>query len=245
MAHAWPLPGASDHSQEPTIISPASPIRVLIVQSSNRPIARAGLCRLLEKCAELSVVGDSGEEAAALRLVSETKPDVILLDTHECDATAMDLLLKLIDAPHSGRLVLLTGCTSAAAQGLAISHGALGIVRDDQEPDVLVNAIRCVHAGEIWIERTLAASVLRGKSRPAGDAAEAAQARIATLTDREREVIGLVCEGLKNQTIAERLFISEAAVRHRFTSIFEKLHVADRLELVIFAYRHGLAQLPR
>jgi DNA-binding NarL/FixJ family response regulator len=231
--------------QEPFIIQAASRIRVLVAQSSDRPIARAGLCRLLADCAPLLVVGDAGTEEAALRLIAEVEPDVIVLDTFECDEVALDLLIKLVEAHSAGRLVLLTACSSTAAQGLAISHGALGIVREDQQPDVLLKAIKCVHAGEIWIERSLAANVLQGKSRATRPIVDDAQARIQTLTDRENEVISLVCEGLKNQAIAERLFISEAAVRHRLTSIFEKLRISDRLELVIFAYRHGLAELSR
>jgi DNA-binding NarL/FixJ family response regulator len=69
--------------------------------------------------------------------------------------------------------------------------------------------------------------------------------KIASLTDREREVIALICEGLQNKLIGERLFISETTVRHHLTSIFDKLGVTNRLELVIYAYRHGLAKLPR
>jgi DNA-binding NarL/FixJ family response regulator len=140
---------------------------------------------------------------------------------------------------------VLTATASAQAKQEAVSAGAMGIVPQEQSAQVLFKAIECVQAGEIWIERSLAASVLRDKTRPRPQNPNDPQLRIGTLSEREREVIVFICEGLKNQAIAEKLFISEATVRHRLTSIFEKLRVSDRLELVIFAYHHGLAQLPR
>lgn len=228
-----------------THIQAASPISVFVAQSSDRPIARAGLCQLLKQCPHLVVVGEAGEGEAARQKVAEAHPDVIVLDTFECDSAAMNLLAGLADASCNSRLLLLTACTSAAAQQLAISHGALGIVRHEQDVETLFKAIKCIHGGEIWLERSLAATVLQKKSRAPRPSTQDPHFKIATLTVRETEVIDLVCHGLKNQAIAEKLFISEAAVRHRLTSIFEKLHITDRLELVIFAYRHGLVEMPR
>ena len=99
---------------------------------------------------------------------------------------------------------------------------------------------------EAWLDRMMIATILRERSRPeAVNSRNAEAAKIATLTERERQVISLIGEGLKNREIAERMFISEATVRHHLTSIFNKLGVADRLELVIYAYQHNLAELPR
>jgi DNA-binding NarL/FixJ family response regulator len=98
----------------------------------------------------------------------------------------------------------------------------------------------------VWLEGTMIASVLGELTRRSGPPPPDPEgAKIATLTAREREVIALIGEGLKNRQIAKRLFISETTVRHHLTSIFDKLGVADRLELVIYAYRHGLLKPPR
>jgi DNA-binding NarL/FixJ family response regulator len=218
-------------------------IRVAIAQSTDRPIARAGLCQLLSG-APFCVVGEAVGKEAALTLVGTEHPDIVLVDTFECDGAALDLIASVAEAENSSRVVVLTACSDATIQGRVVSNGALGIIRQEQPPETLYKAIKSVYAGEIWLERALTASVLQKKTRFAAASVSDPQSRIATLSEREHEVIALVCEGLKNQTIAERLYVSEATVRHRLTAIFEKLKVADRLELVIFAFQHGLAALP-
>lgn len=220
-------------------------IRVLVAQIPSRPIALAGLQRLMADSPILSVVGTTSSKDEALRLVFEEHPDIILLDVLECDEETLELITELVGTIESGRILLLTASTSLSDQRRAVNQGALGLVRRDQTPEVLFKAIERVHAGEIWLERALVATVLHEKARSASASPTNAQLKIDTLTEREHEVIALVCQGAKNQAIAERLFVSEPTVRHRLTSIFEKLHLSDRLELVIFAFQHGLAELPR
>jgi DNA-binding NarL/FixJ family response regulator len=109
-----------------------------------------------------------------------------------------------------------------------------------------MKAIERVHAGEAWLDRSLTASILRDLSPGTRSKKQDPDERkISSLTDREREVIRRVGEGLKTKQIAERLFISEITVHHHLTSVYSKLEVADRLELLIYAYRNGLADLPR
>jgi DNA-binding NarL/FixJ family response regulator len=121
----------------------------------------------------------------------------------------------------------------------------VGLVLKEQAVEVLVQAVKKVHAGEAWLDPALVASVLTEMSVAVGQEAGPEAARIARLTAREREVIALVVEGLKNSQIAERLSISRVTVSHHLTSIFHKLGVANRLELVTYAYRHGLTKPPR
>jgi two-component system nitrate/nitrite response regulator NarL len=110
-------------------------------------------------------------------------------------------------------------------------------VLKEQAPAILLKAIEKVHAGEVWIDRSMLAHVLNemvgGEVRPANTGAD----RLATLTEREREVLALVNQGLKNKRISDRLSITETTVRHHLTSIFAKLGVESRLELVIFSQR--------
>jgi len=113
-----------------------------------------------------------------------------------------------------------------------------------EAPRLLLKAIRKVHEGEVWMNRAMVARAMsrvqmQGRAKTDPDAA-----KISSLTARELEIITLIGEGRRNKAIAERLCISEKTVRHYLTSIFTKLEVADRLELMIYAYQHELATLP-
>ena len=109
---------------------------------------------------------------------------------------------------------------------------------------MLVKAVRKVHAGEVWLDRVMMADVLTRITRGGENRDNPEAAKISSLSAREREVVDLIGMGLKNKEIAERLFLSEVTIRHHLTSIYNKLGVSDRLELLIYAYRHGLVQLP-
>ena len=113
---------------------------------------------------------------------------------------------------------------------------------------MLIQAIEKVQAGQVWLEPSIVARVLAemSKQRAVGEEPIDSQAtRIARLTAREREIIALIGAGLYNKQIAERLSISEATVSHHLTSIFAKLGLANRFDLVVYAYRYGLAHPPQ
>jgi DNA-binding NarL/FixJ family response regulator len=220
-------------------------IRVIIAQIPARPIALAGLCQLITANALFSVVGTASSKDETLHLASEERPDVLLLDVLECDDAMLELIAELAITIHGSRIILLTTSISLLDQRRAVSVGAIGLVRQNETPEVLFKAMERVHAGEIWLERSLVAKVLHEKALSSTASPTNVQLKVGTLTEREHEVIAFVCQGAKNQAIAERLFVSEATVRHRLTSIFEKLQLSDRLELVIFAFQHGLAELPQ
>ena len=140
---------------------------------------------------------------------------------------------------------MLTAIRDLDLHSQAVRRGALGLVQKGASADVLVRAIYKVHGGEAWFDRTLMGRALVELTRARDVTPEApAAAQLASLTKREREIIRLVGEALKNKAIAERLRISEATVRHHLTSIYEKLGVSDRLELVVYAYRYKLAEPP-
>jgi DNA-binding NarL/FixJ family response regulator len=169
---------------------------------------------------------------------------VILLDLDLDGELMLDHIPALLAAANRARVVVLTGVRDPEIHRRAVRLGAVGLVLKDHAAEVLLRAIPQVHAGEAWLEPAMVASVLGDMTRAqANRQDDAEEAKIASLTGREREVIGLLGEGLKNKHIAERLFISEATVRHHLTAIFAKLGVTDRLELVIYAYQHGLVKL--
>jgi two-component system, NarL family, nitrate/nitrite response regulator NarL len=221
-------------------------IRVLLVD--DHELVRTGLRIALERHPHLTVIGEAGDRADALALAGRERPDIILLDLDLGGASSLDFLPDLLAASKGGRAILVTGVRAPEEHYRAVQLGAMGVVRKEQGADVLVNAIEKVHAGEVWLEPAMvvrALAEISGQRSPAAEQPNPEAVKIARLTPREREVIGLIGEGLYNQQIAERLSISAATVSHHLTSIFDKLGVANRFDLVIYAYRHGLAESPR
>jgi two-component system, NarL family, nitrate/nitrite response regulator NarL len=222
---------------------PPPSVRVLIVDDHG--IMRAGLRMLLESQPGFAVVGEASTCAGALALATGTQPDVIVLDLDLGGENAVESIPTLLRIVPETRILVLTGVRDPEVHRQAIRHGALGLVFKEKAVETLLQAITKVRAGEVWLEPTMIARVLGDLTRPqpAPQASEEA-IKIARLTEREREVITLVGEGLRNRHIAERLYISEATVRHHLTAIFAKLDVSDRFELAIYAYQHGLAKPP-
>jgi len=216
------------------------PIRVLLID--DHIVMRMGLRMLVESQPGLKVVGEATDRASAIQTAAREQPDIILLDLDLGHDSGLDILPELRAAATGARVVVLTGIRDPAEHRQAVQLGATGMVLKEQAIDTLVNAIRHVHAGETWLDPALVANVLAERARARDRGAGPEAARIATLTEREREVIVLICEGLKNRQIGDRLSISETTVVHHLTSIFTKLGLANRLELVTYAYRHGLAK---
>ena len=215
------------------------PIRVVLVD--DHTVVRTGLRMLIESRPGITVVGEASNGAEALAVVARTQPDIIVLDLDLGGESGLDCVSELRAVASTARVLVLTGVRDPELHRQAVRLGSLGLVRKEEAADVLLQAIEKVHAGEVWLEPAMIASVLgemtgTRTSQPLDPEA----AKIASLTEREREVMTLMGQGLRNKQIAERLGISETTVRHHLTSIFAKLEVTDRLELVIYIYRHGL-----
>ena len=160
--------------------------------------------------------------------------DIVLVD-HDDAPPIRDIRAQYGDA----RVLVVTARTDHETSAQLVRDGAHGIVSKARTGEHLVTAIRKVHAGEMWVDRVVATTLIADLQRP-GRRNDADRARIATLTPRERDVVNLVGEGLANKAIADRLTISDNTVRHHLTSIFSKLGVTDRLSLVVYSYRHKL-----
>jgi two-component system nitrate/nitrite response regulator NarL len=222
---------------------PERPIRIVIVD--DHPILRAGLRMIFESQPMLDVVGEATGCEEALAAVAKRRPHIILLDLELGDESSAALVPELLAAAPGSRVIMMSGLRNVEAYRQALMLGAMGLVYKEQTIENLLTAIAAVHAGEMWIERTVIADVLNTRAVAQGALEVGDADRIAALTAREREVIRLVGEGLRNKQIADRLVISEATVRHHMSSIFGKLGVNDRFELVIYAYRNALARVPR
>lgn len=219
------------------------PIRILLVDDHS--IVRAGLRMLVESQSRMKVVGEAGNKTDALELAKREQPDIILLDLMLGQENSADTVPEFLSVAEDARIIILTGVHNRDEHLRAVRLGAMGVLLKETSTDFLIKAIDRVNAGELWLDRFLTANLvvdLRRAAKPGR--VEREEDRVAKLTDRELEVIALVGEGLKNKQIAERLYISETTVRHHLSSIFEKVGVGDRLELLIFAYRRGLVRLP-
>lgn len=215
--------------------------KIRIVLIDNHTIVRSGMRLLIESHLGLKVVGEVGDRTEALAVAASEQPDVILFALNEEDD--LDLIPELLAAAGQARVLVLTALRDSMVHQRAIRLGAMGLVLKDASPEMFLKAIEKVHTGEVWLNRSIMANVL-ARLVGVNHEIDFEASKIATLTRREREIIALIGEGLKNKQIAAKLFISEATVRHHFTSIFDKLGVSDRLELVIYAYRYGLIKLP-
>ena len=227
------------------------PIRVLLID--DHAVVRSGLRMLVESHPGLKVAGEAANRTEALAIAKREQPDVILLDLDMNNDNGLDFLPQLLAATRRARVLILTGVRDPEAYSQAIRLGASGLLLKEKAAEILLKAIEKVYAGEVWFDRSIIGSVLTEMSRSGGGRmgglavatrTDPEGIKIASLTEREREVVSLIGEGLKNKQIAARLFISETTVRHHLTSIFDKLDVSDRLELIIYAYQHGLAKAP-
>ena len=219
----------------------SNPIRIMIVDDHS--VIRSGLRMLIEQDQNMRVVAMAGNRIEALEKVANEQPDVIILDLILGEDDGLSFLPDLIQTSPKSRVLILTGVQNPDSHRTAIRRGAMGIVLKEHAADLLLKAINKVYEGEVWVERSMMGSILQNLNKPT--IVDPEESKIKSLTDREREVISLVGEGLKNKQIGERLFISETTVTHHLSSIFSKLEVSDRLELIIYAFRNGLAKVPK
>lgn len=217
-----------------------SDIRVLLVD--HHVMVRTGLRRIIDGHDGLKVVGEAGDAAGALALTQSEHPDVIVLELELEEQNAIAFLPELHANGNGSRVLILTGSRDGAMHKQAIRLGARGILLKHGSAASLMKAIRKVHEGELWLDRSMAADLISDlTTSPDTSRLGAERAKIDSLTPREREVIVLVGHGLKNKAIAKRLSISDSTVRHHLTAIFSKLGVADRLSLVLYAGQNGLS----
>jgi len=218
-----------------------SAIRVLLVD--DHELFVTGLSSLIQREPELTVVGQATNRTEALAAAA-LHPDIILLDLDLGSENSLDFLPELLAIGDGARVIIVTGVPDPELHLRAVRLGAMGVVLKVESAQFLIKAIRKVYCGEVWLNNSIVSSVMMELLHPKAPKKKEPEAeKIASLTEREREVISLVAEGRRNKQIGERLFISEKTVRHYLTSIFDKLGVTDRLALMIYSYKHGLAKI--
>ena len=215
-------------------------IRILLVDDHKTMLW--GLERLIQaESAALTLVGSAGDAATAVALCKELTPDIVLLDLDLHGSSSLAILPQLV-ANGSTRVVIFSANRDQATLTEAVKLGARGVVGKEAPTDDVLAAVRKVYGGELWIDQSLMQALLGQLTAPPPPANPEAQ-RIAGLTAREREVIGMIVagKGALNKELAERAFISERTLRNHLSTIYQKLDVANRLELYVYATRNQLA----
>jgi DNA-binding NarL/FixJ family response regulator len=215
-------------------------IRIAVVGGTH--LFRSGLRLLLQGHPGIApVAGGAGLTRDA---VDTYDLDLILLDVDDSSEDPLRVLTHARSRAGDARIVALVGHHARADPAAMVLAGAHGIVEKDVSTEQLTVAIRKVHAGELWIDRATTSQLISGLTGERQlESANGERTRITSLSAREREVVALITAGLTNKAIGRKLGISDNTVRHHLTSIFAKLETPDRVGLVIYAFRNGLAEV--
>jgi two-component system nitrate/nitrite response regulator NarL len=219
------------------------PIRIVILDS--HALVRAGLRSLIDEQASMKVVGEAGNLVDGLEAIASLHPDIVLFELNISDQLSPDMITQILLACDTTHPIIVTGINNPVIIQQLVENGAMGVVFKSQSPETLIKAIEKVNNGEVWLERSMIANVLSRLSRtniPVKNNTEVEN--IDELSDREKEIVRLIGKGYKNKRISSQLCISETTVRHHLTSIYNKLGVTDRLELLVYAHRFGLVKPP-
>ena len=216
-------------------------IRVML--ADDQALVRAGFRMLLDAEDDIEVVGEAENGAAAVEVAKATTPDVVLMDIRMPEVDGLEALRRLNedDALRAVKVLVLTTFELDEYVFEAIRGGASGFLVKHTQPADLVRAVREVAAGEALLSPSVTRRLIAEfAARPAAN--DTPPPSMAILTDREREVVGLVAQGLTNEEIATELVLSPATARTQVSRAMVKLHARDRAQLVVFAYQSGLVR---
>ncbi|MFB6290945.1 MAG: response regulator [Candidatus Bipolaricaulia bacterium] len=210
------------------------PIKLVIVDDHR--VVRSGVKALIETEPELEVIGEAGDGREAVTKVKSHGPDVVLMDLVMPEMDGVEATSKITKLSPAPKILILTSFSEEERIIQAIKAGASGYLIKDASPNELVQAIKDVYNGESTLDPKVAGTVLRSvQSEP--------EASSEDLTDREIEVLELLAEGLPNEDIAEKLYISERTVRSHVSNILGKLDLSNRTQAALYAVREGIADL--
>jgi len=217
-------------------------IRVMLVE--DHAIVREGLKALLASEKDIEVVGEAGSFTEALQVAARARPEVVVLDLRLPDKSGIEVTRALKEAfPDIKKVVILSMYDEEELVIRALKSGATGYVLKRAGVTELLKAIRAVYSGEAYLDSTIARRVVEGLQK--GVSLKQRVGAEPELTPREEEILRLVVQGLTNQEIARRLFISIKTVQAHRANLMKKLGVHDRVELVKYALKKGLLQLEK
>lgn len=220
----------------------STPIRVVVVDDQRLFVY--GIRMLIESQPDLEVVGSATDGAEATRLVSELKPDVVLMDVRMPVMDGLEATRRIAAASRGDhpRIIILTTFHRQEAVFLAIKNGASAFLTKDADPDLVLDTVRSVYSGSAVASRSATVALIKefGNQMVGGrDRAEPLDA----LSPREREIFLMAARGMSNPDIAKAAFISESTTKTHIRSILAKLDLRSRVQIVVYAYEHGLVSL--
>jgi DNA-binding NarL/FixJ family response regulator len=215
---------------------------ISVVLADDQALVRAGFRALLDAQDDIDVVGEAANGDEAVHLALEHRPDVVLMDIRMPGTDGLTATRRIADDPRLAdvRVVILTTFDLDEHVFEAIRFGANGFLVKDTEPAELLRAIRAVVAGDALLSPSVTRRLIEEVAIRAKDPGQGPG--LKGLTDREREVMALVGQGLSNDEIAERLIMSSATARTHVSRTMVKLGARDRAQLVVFAYEAGLVR---
>ncbi|MBE1874711.1 response regulator transcription factor [Myceligenerans sp. TRM 65318] len=213
---------------------PSSRIRVLLVDDET--LVRAGLKLILGGAPDVEVVGEASDGAAGLELVHQLRPDVVLMDIRMPRTDGLTATRTLVAGGSSARIIVLTTFDTDELVLDALRAGAAGFLLKDTPPEKLVEAVRAAAAGQPTLSPSVTAQLIASVARPRDDRADRAAARLAALTERERDVAVAVGRGLSNAQIAADLYMSESTVKTHVGRILTKLDAENRVQVAIMVH---------
>lgn len=214
-------------------------IRVVVVD--DHTLMRQGLVGLLDDVSEIEVVGQAGDGAAARHAIASLDPDVVLMDLGLPDISGLDLTAELIAADPELRVLVVTMHERDDYLFQALRAGATGYVLKGAEVQELIAAVRSVARGDTYVYQSLTGKLVADYLTRLGDGAD--RTEFDGLTEREREVLARIADGLTTAQIAEKLFLSPHTVQTHRDHIMTKLDLHSRVELTKYAIRKGLIEL--
>jgi RNA polymerase sigma factor (sigma-70 family) len=216
------------------------PIKVVI--ADDHTLFRDGIRRILSLEKDILVVGEASRGDEIIKVVERAKPDVLLLDVKMPRGDVVQTLLEIKERNFATRVLILTAYSEDENVLNAAKGGARGYVLKGTDFPTLLQAIKTVHKGGLWIDKELPAAeafeeIAQGQISDTDDANY--DDAISTLTKRETEILKLVAEGLTNEEIGKKIFISEKTVKTHLTNIFDKLKVNNRFKAALLIMGHG------
>lgn len=207
------------------------PIGILLAE--DQTLMRQGLKTILETEPDFRVIGEAADGKAALKLSLQLRPDIVLMDVQMPHMNGVEATEAICTAWPQARIIILTTFDRDDYVFQGVRAGAVGYLLKDLPADKLINTIRRVHAGEVFIQPEIASRTLRAALHSPADFRE-------PVSDREREVLVLLAQGIPNKDIADRLHIAEGTVKNHVSNILGKLQAQNRTEAADIARRRGL-----
>lgn len=224
-----------------TVATHVLPHRTRLLLADDHAVFRQGLRRLLETERDFLVVGEATTGAEAVEMVSQLRPDILLLDLSMPGTSGLDTLAALAKTDVPVKSVVLTAEIPRDQVVRALQLGARGVLLKSLSADLIFKGLRTVMSGQHWVDRQTVTDLVNLIRDLPAPAKPASQNRFG-LTARQLEIVAAVVAGMTNRDIARKLSISEDTVKHHLTQIFSRTGATNRLELALFAMHHELGK---